>query len=216
MDITVTTQQALDDAIAAGHEDIVVDSPRGVWVTVRASDSVTVHASGSATVTASGSATVTASDSATVTATPKVAVHLHSGRCTIAGGVLIDHTIIDLTDPQTWCDYHGVPTVNGVATVHKAVDDDWTTGRGTYYRPGASPSAPDWRDDHECGGGLHFSPQPWQAREHMPNATRFVAVGVAVADLRPILGDTPKCKTPRVVSPCVEVTIDGTPTNPES
>ena len=244
MSITVTTQQALDDAIAAGHEDIVIDSPRGVWVTVRASDSVTVyasdsakvraygsvtvhasgsatvHASGSAMVTASGSATVRAfgsatvraSDSATVTATPKVAVHLHSGRCTIAGGVLIDHTIIDLTDPQTWCDYHGVPTVDGIATVHKAVDDDWTTGRGTVYRPGATPSAPDWRDDRECGGGLHFSPQPWQAREYMPNATRFVAVGVAVADLRPILGATPKCKTPRVVSPCVEVTIDGTPT----
>ena len=232
MSITVTTQQALDDAIAAGHEDIVVDSPRGVWVTVTASGSVTVHASGSATVTASGSATVTASDSAmvrafgsatvrasgsaTVTATPKVAVHLHSGRCTIAGGVLIDHTIIDLTDPQTWCDYHGVPTVDGIATVHKAVDDDWTTGRGTDYRPGATPSAPDWRDDHECGGGLHFSPHPWQAREYMPDATRFVAVGVAVADLRPILGATPKCKAPCVVSPCVEVTIDGTPTNPES
>ena len=216
MSITVTTQQALDDAIAAGHEDIVVDSPRGVWVTVTASGSVTVRAFGSATVRASDSVTVTASDSATVTATPKVAVHLHSGRCTIAGGVLIDHTIIDLTDPQTWCDYHGVPTVDGIATVHKAVDDDWTTGRGTVYRPGATPSAPDWRDDHECGGGLHFSPHPWQAREYMPDATRFVAVGVAVADLRPILGATPKCKTPRVVSPCVEVTIDGTPTNPES
>ena len=107
MTITVTTQQALDDAIAAGHEDIVVDSPRGVWVTVRASDSVTVRASGSATVYAYGSVTVTAYDSATVTATPTVAVHLHSGGCTIAGGVLIDHTIIDLTDPQTWCDYHG-------------------------------------------------------------------------------------------------------------
>ena len=224
MNITVTTQQALDDAIAAGHEDIVIDSPRGVWVTVRASGSVTVTASGSATVrahgsaavTAYGSATVHAYGSATVTATPAVAVHLHSGRCTIAGGVLIDHTIIDLTDPQTWCDYHGVPTVDGIATVHKAVDDDWTTGRGTDYRPGATPSAPDWRDDHDRGGGLHFSPQPWQAREYMLDASRFVAVGVAVADLRPILGATPKCKAPRVVSPCVEVTIDGTPTNPES
>ena len=248
MSITVTTQQALDDAIAAGYEDIVIDSPRGVWVTVRASgsatvraadsvtvraydsatvhasgsatvhayDSATVHAAGSATVHAYGSATVRAYGSATVRATPTVAVHLHSGRCTIAGGVLIDHTIIDLTDPQTWCDYHGVPTVDGIATVHKAVDDGWTTGRGTDYRPGATPSAPDWRDDHECGGGLHFSPHPWQAREHMLDASRFVAVGVAVADLRPILGATPKCKAPRVVSPCVEVTIDGTPTNPES
>ncbi len=227
--ITVTNQQALDDAIAAGHEDIVIDSPSGVWVTVRASglatvrasgsatvrayDSATVHAYDSATVHASGSATVHASDSATVHATPKVAVHLHSGRCAIAGGVLIDHTSIDLHDPQTWCDYHGVPTVDGIATVHKAVDDAWTTGRGTDYRPGATPSAPDWRDDHECGGGLHFSPHPWQAGEYMPDAPRFVAVGVAVADLRPILGAIPKCKAPRVVSPCVEVKIDGTPTN---
>ena len=126
MNITVTTQRALDDAIAAGYEDIVVDSPPGVWVTVTASGSVTVTAAGSATVTAADSvtvtaydsATVTAYDSATVTATPTVAVHLHSGRCTIAGGVLIDHTIIDLTDPQTWCDYYGVPTVDGIATVH--------------------------------------------------------------------------------------------------
>ena len=74
MDITVTTQQALDDAIAAGHEDIVIDSPRGVWVTVRASDSATVRAFGSAMVHAFGSATVRASDSATVHASDSVTV----------------------------------------------------------------------------------------------------------------------------------------------
>ena len=77
MSITVTTQQALDDAIAAGHEDIVVDSPRGVWVTVHASGSVTVHASGSATVTATGSVTVHASGSATVHAYNSATVHAY-------------------------------------------------------------------------------------------------------------------------------------------
>ena len=98
---------------------------------------------------------------------------------------------------------------DGIATVYKAVDDRWTTDRGTDYSPGTAPEAPDWRDDRECGQGLHFSPTPWEARAYHPEATRYVAVGIAVADLRPILGGTPKCKAPRVVVACREVTIDG-------
>ena len=177
--------------------------------TVEASGSATVEASGSATVRAWGSATVEAWDSATVRASSHVAVHLHSGRATVAGGVLIDHTTIDLTDPQTWCDYHGVPVVDGIATLHKAVGDDWSTDRGTDYSPGSLPEAPDWRDDHECGGGLHFSPHPRQSRSYYLKATRYLAVGVALADLRPIAGGTPKAKAPRVVIACREVDIDG-------
>ena len=177
--------------------------------TVEAWGSATVRASGSATVRASGSATIEAWGSATIEATPWVAVHLHSARATVSGGHIIDVAALDLTDPETWCTYHGVTVVDGVATVHKAVGDNWSTDRGTDYSPGSTPDALDWRDNHECGGGLHFSPRPVQSRTYYPTATKYLACGVALTDLRPILGDTPKCKAPRVVTPCREVTIDG-------
>jgi hypothetical protein len=61
---TVTTQAALDAALAE-HVDIInINSPRGVWLTISDSGSATVRASDSATVEASGSATVEASGSA--------------------------------------------------------------------------------------------------------------------------------------------------------
>ena len=203
----VTTQQQLDAALAAGDESIIIGSSAGVWL--RLSGSATVTAYDSATVTASDSATVRASDSATVEASSHVAVHLHSGHAKVSGGVLIDHAALDLTDPQAWCDYHGVPVADGIATVHKAVGDSWSTDRGTDYSPGTLPACDDWTDNNDCGGGLHFSPHPWQSRDYYPDATRYVAVGVALADLRPILGGTPKCKAPRVVVACREVNVDG-------
>ena len=65
----VTTQEDLDSALADGSvTEILIDSPRGVWLTVTASGSATVRASGSATVEAYDSATVTAYGSATVRA----------------------------------------------------------------------------------------------------------------------------------------------------
>ena len=205
--INSATVRAWDSATVEAWGSATVEASGSA--TVEASGSATVEASGSATVRASGSATVEASGSATVRAGSHVAVHLHSGRATVSGGALIDHTALDLTDPQTWCDYHGVPVVDGIATLYKAVGDDWSTDRGTDYSPGSLPEAPDWRDDHECGGGLHFSPHPRQSRSYHPEATRYLAVGVALADLRPIAGGTPKAKAPRVVVACREVDIDG-------
>jgi hypothetical protein len=40
-------------------------------------------------------------------------------------------------------------------------------------------------------------------------ATKFVAVGVKLSELRPVTGGTAKCKAPRVVRACVEVNLDG-------
>ena len=208
MSIIVKTQAELDAAVAAGSQGIIIDSPAGVWLSV--GGSATVQASGSATVEAWGSATVRAWDSATVRATPWVAVHLHGARATVTGGHIIDVSALDLTDAPTWCAYHGVPVVDGVATLYKAIGDTWTTDRGTDYSPGSAPEAADWRDDHQCGGGLHFSPTPTQARDYHPSATRYVAVGVRLDELSPILGSTPKAKARRVVVACREVTIDGT------
>ena len=59
---------------------------------VAACDSSTVRAYDSSTVTAYDSSTVRAYGSSTVTAMNRVAVHLHSGRAHVTGGVLIDHT----------------------------------------------------------------------------------------------------------------------------
>jgi hypothetical protein len=140
----------------------------------------------------------------------RVAVHLHSERVAIAGGVIIDHTA-EPYDPSAWCAWHDVTVTDGIATLYKAVDDQWTTKRGTDYTPGTLPTCDDWRDDHDCGGGLHFSPTPIEALSYHPDATRFVAVGVRVDELRPILGGTAKAKTPRVVVACREVDIDMQP-----
>ncbi len=208
------TVRASDSATvrASGSATVRAYDSATVWAygssTVWASDSATVRASDSATVRASGSATVWASGSATVTARARVAVHLHSGRAKVVGGVLIDHTR-EPGDAAAWCEYHGVTTADGIATLFKAVDDKWTTPRGTSYAPGSMPTADDWRDDAECGWGLHFSPSPIEALAYHPEATRFLAVGVAIETLRPIPGDTPKAKAPRVVVACREVDIDG-------
>ena len=41
--------------------------------------------------------------------------------------------------------------------------------------------------------------------DNNPDATKFVAVGVRLSELRPITGGTAKCKAPRVVRACVQV-----------
>ena len=203
MSTIVRTQAELDAAIKAGAEDIIIDSPAGAWINV----------CDSSTVTARGSSTVHAWGSSTVTAGSYTAVHLHSGRATIRGGVLIDHTTVDFADPQAWCDYHGVPVTDGIATVYKAVGPNWVSAYGTSYAPGSTPSALDWRPRAECGAGLHFSPSPTQAREYYgAGEVRYLRVGVAVDQLVP-LGDD-KCKAPIVVAPCVEVDIHGREVRP--
>ena len=213
---SVTTQEELDQAVADGIDRIEIRSSRGVLIevaacdssTVTAFESSTVRACESSTVTACDSSTVTAYGSSTVTARSGVAVHLHDGKAKVEGGVVIDHTTEWGMTPAQWCDYHGVRVESGIAYVYKAVDGEWTTDRGSDYSPGATPEAPNWRDDRECGHGLHFSPTPAQALSYYCGATKFVRVGVSLDTLRPIYGGTAKCKAPRVVVPCVEVDLD--------
>ena len=194
---TVQTQAELDKAIADKVDWIEIRSPKGVWLEVRAYDPSTVTAYGSSTVTASGSSTVTAGS--------HTAVHLHSADVHLTGGVIIDHTKIDLSDAKAWCDYHGVKVSRGIATLYKAVNDRWTTARGTDYSPGTKPKCDDWQDTDTCGQGLHFGPTPVHALYYNPDASKFVAVGVRLSELRPISGGTAKAKAPRVVRACVQV-----------
>ena len=215
---TVKTQAEFDAALKAldgKHGYIDIESERGVWIevrssgsaTVRAYDSATVRAYGSATVRAYDSATVRAYDSATVAATPHVAVHLHSARANVEGGVVIDVTHVN-DSAEAWVEHHGITVTGGKAIVFKAVDDELESGRGFAYPIGETVTDKRWRDDNKCGGGLHFSPLPVHALDYFSDATRFLACEVDVADLRVIPGGTPKCKakSARVLH---EVTIDG-------
>jgi len=177
--------------------------------TVRAYDSSTVTACDSSTVTACDSSTVRAYDSSTVRATPLVAVHLHAATVKVKGGVILDHSNMSALTPAQWCEYHGVEVSRGIATLYKAVNDKWTTDRGTDYSPGSKPSCDDFKDTDACGNGLHFGPTPVHALAYFREATKFVEVGVRLSELRPITGDTAKAKAPRVVRACVEVDIDG-------
>ena len=156
-----------------------------------------VEAWESSHVVARGSSHVEAWGSSHVEAQPYVAVHLHSQRVTLSGGVVIDMTKLDLTVPAAWCDFHGAAVVNGIATLYKATDDTFTAGqtyKPTTYAPGTSPVAPDWKPAPQCGNGLHLGPTTHHATEYRRDAARWVRVEVPVADIVPIPGDPAKCK----------------------
>lgn len=182
-------------------------------VAVRAYDFSTVDAWDAATVTAFGSSTVHAKGYATVIAGPHVAVHLRSDRAVVTGGVVIDLRAVDLADSRAWAEHHGVQIKQAAdltcAVLYKAVDADLTAGRNykpTVYGVGDTVTCGDWRDDRQCGGGLHVSPRPDQARCYSPCAddeVRFLRVLVDLDVLRPI--DDTKCKAPYVM---VEAEVD--------
>ena len=290
MSTVVKTQVELDAALAAGKADIIIDSPRGVWLTVsgsatveasgsatvRASDSATVEAWDSATVRAWGSATVRASDSATVgawdsatveawgsatvrawdsatveawgsatveasdsatveawgsatvgasdsatvrawgsatveawgSATVRagryVAVHLHSQSVMLSGGVVIDMTALDRSDPATWCDLNGIDVTDGRALVYKAVDADLNAGHGyavTAYPVGGTVTAPDWSSKSTwCGRGLHFGRSPMAAAGYHrgDSGPRYLACEVDLTEVV-VLDDKIKARSCRVL-----------------
>lgn len=73
MEIRVTTQQELDEALARpgltySDDEIIIDSPRGVWLELSYSKGLDVRASGSSGVRAYGLSVVCASGSSTVEA----------------------------------------------------------------------------------------------------------------------------------------------------
>ncbi|MEO2134643.1 hypothetical protein [Microbacterium sp.] len=183
--------------------------------TVSAYGSATVSAYGSATVSAYDSATVSAYDSATVRATPFVAVHLHSARVSVEGGVVIDITKLDRTNWRTWADYWGVEISGDELIVYKAVDANLKSGRGFAYPIGETVEAPDWKAGDFCGSGLHLSPRPTHALQYFREATRYLECAVNVGEIAVINGngvDTPKLKAKRV-RVLREVTLDGDAVN---
>ena len=128
----------------------------------------------------------------------------------ITGGVLLERPLLDNAD--IWLEYHGVPVVDGIATLFKAVDDDYRSTHGFAYTPGTTPSAPDWDGGAaECGGGLHFCPSAAAAKTFDYSATKYVACPVRVADIvvhHPALYPG-KIKAPGCAGPVYEVDITG-------
>ena len=241
----VRTQAELDAALKAGEYPILVGNGYfELWdsatvsasgsATVSASDSATVRAWDSATVSAWGSATVSASDSATVRAWDSATVRAWdsatvrasgsatvrawgsatvSAKVTVSGGVQVRPP--DTVDGPTWCEHHGVDVVDGVATLFKAVQDDWRGPHKTQvvYRPGMTPAAPDWDGGkQECGRGLHFAPTPWQAITWCDDWAHIVACPVRVSDIAAHGFDAQfpdKAKARAVAEPIYEVDRDG-------
>lgn len=179
----VKTQAELDQAIADKIDLIEIHSPQGVWLTIKDLGSSRAELWGSSRAELRGSSSAHAYAKSKVKASPLCAVFLHESTVDISGGVVIDHSSIGDMDGSAWCEYHGVKVSRGIATVYKAVNDQWTTSRGFDYSPGSKPSCDDFRADNACGGGLHFGPTPLHAKAYFKNATKFVAVGVKVSEL---------------------------------
>ena len=184
--------------------------------TVEARENAIVTAGGSVRVRAFGAAMVRARGRAQIEATDDVAVTRHSLAVTVSGGRVTD--AVRFATPQEWCEFYGVEVDDGVATLYKAVDEDFNSYHGMSYRPGSEPSAPDWDDgEQECGGGLHFSPRPTFALPRPTDSMRFVACPVRLADIVVFpQGDYPhQVKAPAVCAPVYEVHEDGTPVEPD-
>jgi hypothetical protein len=195
--IEVRNQAEFDAAMKKtndGHDEVV----RVVAGRVEASGSASVVASGSASVVAWGSARVEARDSASVVASgsasveawgsarveasSRVPIQVHSKRAKCKGGVQID-CYTPLTTADQAIEDWGAKVSRGRVTLYKAVRDDLKSQRGFAYPIGKTVEAPDWSLEQTCGGGLHLSPTPREAKRYDTVATRFLACTVAVDDL---------------------------------
>ena len=142
------------------------------------------------------------------TASAMVSVLLDGG-ATCSGGNQVEvrrHT------PEEWCSYYGLPVVDGVVTLFKALNSGFRSPYGGDYTPGTVPVAADWDGGvKECGGGLHFSPSPRAALEFNDAAVCFVACPVALADLsiHPDGSMPQKVKARGCCAPVWEVDEDG-------
>ena len=188
---------------------------------VRAYDSASVRAHDSSSVTAFGSASVRAFGSASVRASTYVAVQLHSTRVTHTGGVIIDCTTIDETDPATWGGYHGAHVEDGTITLYKCLPQNLTSGadwgRDTVWPTSGDIGCVDFEATDECGHGLHLSPTPGHAWTYRSNVSRprLLEVTAPLDGIVPITGGTAKCKV-RSCTVVREVDVMGRPVTSEA
>jgi len=177
---------------------------------VEARENAIVVAGGNARVRAFGAAMVRARGKAQVEAGGTVTVVQHGAGVTVSGEPV--RSASRFATGAEWCEYYGVEVKDGVATLYKAVEDDFTSYHGMSYRPGTEPVATDWdAGEEECGGGLHFSPLPTFALPHPDDALRFVACPVRLEDIvvHPDGTYPDKVKARAVCAPVYEVREDG-------
>ena len=179
--------------VARGSSSVVA----GGSSRVVAWESSRVEARGSSSVEAWDSSRVVAWGSSSVEAGKYVAVHLHSQAVTLSGGVVIDMTAIDRSDPQSWVDLCGGKVRDGWLTVYKGVDGELRSAYGTKYPVGATVTADDWLPTEECGRGLHFSPSPSATHTYCA-PERYLECEVELAGIMQ-LGDKIKARSCRVV-----------------
>lgn len=95
---------------------------------------------------------------------------------------------------EAWLHYYGFePDDGGCITVYKAVNDENRSDKGMTYTVGAIIECDDWRDDNQCGGGLHFCATPFQTHKYT-NGRKYLACKVEVSKLKVIPPD--KIKAP--------------------
>ena len=240
---TVTTQEELDAALAAGIIDLLIDRPDGatpldienkkvrLWgnssaimrdnarATLWGNSSATLLDNARATLRDNARATLWDNASATLwdnsNATLKkfTVAWKKSVDATITGtGHVIDMTAIDLSKREEWIEYTGaLVDEDGQIHLYKAVDDNLESAYSKdkfAYTVGSIVEPEWWKDNNFCGNGIHLCPSPQHARDHFPDATRFLEVTCDAATFIPI--DTSKIKTAQAYV-LREVDICGTP-----
>ena len=182
--VEVSTQKEFDLAIQAGNIAVCLSgrfiAAGTAYVVARGSSHVVAW--GSSHVVARGNVFIRLFSALKIQASASVVILMHGQAGTISGGQHIQAKAINTV--EDWCDFYGVPIVNGVVILYKGVNDQYTTDKGCDYTPGTIPTATDWDDGKaECVGGLHFSPHAQMSLEFYIQATKFVGCPVAVKDI---------------------------------
>ena len=263
----VTTQEELDEALAAGIIDMLIDRPYGatpldienkkvrlwgnssailrgnsrailwdnasadLWgnsrAILRGNASAILRGNSRAILRGNSRATLWGNSSATLWGNSSADLWGNSSAdlkkftvawkksvdATITGtGHVIDMSAVDLSNPDEWVEYVGANVdEEGQVHLYKAVDDNLESpySHGKFaYEIGSTVQPEAWSKNNRCGNGIHLCPSPQHARDHFPDATRFLEVTCDAATFIPI--DTSKIKTAQA-HVLREVDICGTP-----
>ena len=232
---TVTTQEELDEALAAGIIDLLIDRPDGATpldienkkVRLWGNSSADLWGNSSAVMRDNSSAVMRDNSSADLWDNSRASLWGNSSAvlkkftvvwkksvdATNTGtGHVIDMTATDLSKREDWTKYTGaLVDEDGQIHLYKAVDDNLESAYSKdkfAYTVGSIVEPEGWDDHNVCGNGIHLCPSPQHARDHFPDATRFLEVTCDAATFIPI--DTTKIKTAQAYV-LREVDICGTP-----
>ena len=224
---TVTTQEELDAAFAAGIIDVRIDRPDYARRLIIENKKVRLWGNSRAILRGNSRADLRDNSRADLRGNSSAILRDNSRAdlkkftvawkksvdATITGtGHVIDMTAIDLSKREDWTKYTGaLVDEDGQIHLYKAVDDNLESAYSKdkfAYTVGSIVEPERWEDNNFCGNGIHLCPSPQHARDHFPDATRFLEVTCDAATFIPI--DTSKIKTAQAYV-LREVDICGTP-----